>query len=353
MVVLTLISGLIAAVALVFGFMLTLRLQAAFLAKGPVTAASRTRLFQNKLLAALEQSLRQSSDGDDGDEHNHHYGSVMRSPELQAKLETVVRRVIKLYVDYWYSFLTLDDPSLRPKVEELLWRLVDAIQLRFHRMDSTEFLAQDVVALLTSHLHSCHHDPPTEFRSHPSIGSEENRLAYLRHIGECLLRLLLPDEDLQSPLMCALLRELVSVPILNYTLEMLSQPDWINQQLVWHLDAIKQQRLTRPRSYAYAANYAAFVKLIEDCENVDELEDMRYHIIAELLQTQQVQQLQSLLKQGKADKKVLSLVQDTAKASHLKSRNLARYLNQVSLACMLACLYPLHTQQHVRRAILH
>jgi hypothetical protein len=335
MVLLTVVSALIALVSLIFGFTLTLRLQATYFTKAnPATTASRTRLFHNKLLAALERSLQNP---DDDDEQSHHYGSVMRSPELQAKLETVVRRTIKLYIDYWYSYLSLGDPTLGPKVEELLWRLVDAIQLRFHHMDSTEFLAQDVVNLLTSHFHSCHRDPAIEFRSHPSIGSEENRLAYLRHLGECLIRLLLPEEDLKSPLMCTLLREVVSVPILNYTLDMLSQPDWINQQIIWHLDAIKQQRLTRPQNYAYAANYAAFVKLIEDCENVDELEDMRYHIIAELLQTQQVQQLQSLLKQGKADKKVLSLVQDTAKASHLKSRNLARYLNQVGAQRAAAC----------------
>eukprot|EP00045_Choanoeca_perplexa_P017400 m.252892 g.252892 ORF g.252892 m.252892 type:complete len:957 (+) comp17528_c0_seq1:113-2983(+) len=327
------LDWLIASVCLVVGFGISLRVQSAYFSKAiPAPANSRTQSFQNKLLTSLQQSLQQADVDDNDDEHAHHYGSVMRSPALQAKLETVVRQMIKLYVDYWYSYLSLDEPSLGPKVEELLWRLVDAVQLRFHQIDTTDFLAQDVVTLLTTHFHSCHRDPPTEFRSHPSIGREEDRLAYNRHLGECLLQLLLPSEELRSPLMRTLLREVVGVSVLNYTLEMLSSPDWINQQLVWHLDSIKQQRQTRPQSYAYAANYAAFVKLIEDCENVDELEDMRYHIIAELLQTQQVQQLQSLLKQGKADKKVLSLVQDTAKASHLKSRNLARYLNQCNYA---------------------
>ena len=54
-------------------------------------------------------------------------------------------------------------------------------------------------------------------------------------------------------------------------------------------------------------------------------------MIAEILQVQQMLDFKALEANGRADRATRSLVMDTAKATHLKSYNLSKYLNQVRL----------------------
>ena len=58
--------------------------------------------------------------------------------------------------------------------------------------------------------------------------------------------------------------------------DLLSEPDYINQVL---LNYLKQRDLSEEdlvRTYSYAATYEDFIKIINKCENLEELIEIRY-----------------------------------------------------------------------------
>ena len=59
--------------------------------------------------------------------------------------------------------------------------------------------------------------------------------------------------------------------VLQPSIDSLCDPDTINQQLVVQL----RLRQMMKRNYAYAASYEDFVSLIEDCDDLNELQQIR------------------------------------------------------------------------------
>ena len=59
--------------------------------------------------------------------------------------------------------------------------------------------------------------------------------------------------------------------VLQPGIDSLCDPDTVNQQLVLHL----HRRQMMKKDYAYAASYEDFVSLIEDCDDLEELRQIR------------------------------------------------------------------------------
>ena len=59
--------------------------------------------------------------------------------------------------------------------------------------------------------------------------------------------------------------------VLQPGIDSLCDPDTINQQLVLHLHRKQMMK----KDYAYAASYEDFVSLIEDCDDLEELRQIR------------------------------------------------------------------------------
>lgn len=60
--------------------------------------------------------------------------------------------------------------------------------------------------------------------------------------------------------------------VLQPGIDCLCDPDTINQQLVLQL----HRRQMMKKDYAYAASYEDFVSLIEDCDDLEELRQIRF-----------------------------------------------------------------------------
>ena len=84
----------------------------------------------------------------------------------------------------------------------------------------------------------------------------------------------------------------------------------------------EQQLADTKRTYQYSATYEGFMKMIQASESADDLRQMRYHIISEILQASTINNLKK--QQG------LNTEKDTApkratKGELLKARNLPVY----------------------------
>ena len=70
------------------------------------------------------------------------------------------------------------------------------------------------------------------------------------------------------------------VLVLQPSIDSFCDPDTINQQLVVQL----RLRQMMKKNYAYAASYDDFVSLIEDCDDLTELQQIRYNVMTEITQ---------------------------------------------------------------------
>lgn len=160
-------------------------------------------------------------------------------------------------------------------VKVLLLRVADAAQARLASADLQAFLLGDVVGLCTRHIRAVRLKDPTRFPSHPCLASADTELAYMRRAADALLALLAPPAEVANAGLRALLREIVAQSVLLPLVNNLSDPDWINQMLVWHLDTMEEARGLRSRAYLYADTFTAFCNMIKTSDNLETLHDMR------------------------------------------------------------------------------
>ena len=134
------------------------------------------------------------------------------------------------------------------------------------------------------------------FQLPPFLASEQSELDLLRKMADVMMVNLLPRSYIDCLPLRHFFRELLACqgksasekpavtsmtnifswflyfkvfqPGINY----LCDPDTLNQHLVMHL----QLRQMIKKNYAYAASYEEFVSLIEDCEDLNELHQIRY-----------------------------------------------------------------------------
>ncbi|KAL8624041.1 hypothetical protein ACOMHN_041631 [Nucella lapillus] len=115
-------------------------------------------------------------------------------------------------------------------------------------------------------------------------------------------------------------------------MDMLCDPDYINQKILAYIKQQEKLMADTKRTYTYAASYEDFVKMINISDSPDELKQMRYKIISEIMQATTINNLKKA--QGiNTDKE--SSPKSTTKGELLKARNLKRYINQLTVAKQL------------------
>ena len=59
---------------------------------------------------------------------------------------------------------------------------------------------------------------------------------------------------------------------------MLCDPDYINRKLIGYIDYRQRLSEDTKRTYTYAATYEDFIKLIDKCNDIEHLKQIRYMI---------------------------------------------------------------------------
>lgn len=58
---------------------------------------------------------------------------------------------------------------------------------------------------------------------------------------------------------------------------MLCDPDYINRKLIGYIDYRQRLSEDTKRTYTYAATYEDFIKLIDKCNDIEHLKQIRYN----------------------------------------------------------------------------
>jgi sorting nexin-25 len=240
---------------------------------------------------------------------------------------------IRDYVDHWYKPLTESDEEFGRKVSHIVLGGIDELQRRFEKMDILMFLLFDVVRIMSFHLQSTVRHSLSHFPSHPCLASPEAEVQYLHRITDVLIKFLLPSSETALPAVRTLLREIIAKTCLQDSMNYFCDPDYLNQYIVYRCDQIEVAEKKTDKSYRYAPTFERFMLIIRTCNNIEQLKEIRYHVIAEIVQAAHIEKCKRMVARGgPAARAALSMLADNEKSAMLSDRNLVRYTNQCALA---------------------
>ncbi|GIX94030.1 sorting nexin-25 [Caerostris extrusa] len=241
-------------------------------------------------------------------------GKVKNTPLVSRNVDDVIDELISLllrdYVSSWYLPLVKNPSLFCKQLKEPIRQMLFTFRDRCRKINNVELFTNDFVVIITEHL-------------------QHIRCAIIKYLCEFLLTTILPAEYLRNKQLRSLLREVFTVSIFYPVIDKLCDPDFINMKLISYLKQLQLQAEKHRRTYEYAATYEDFIKMIQECNDVVDLQRMRYYIATEIMQSTTMSNLKRL-KGMDANKEFVP--QKTNKGDLLQSRNLNRYLNQLHFA---------------------
>nr|XP_032832793.1 sorting nexin-25 [Petromyzon marinus]XP_032832794.1 sorting nexin-25 [Petromyzon marinus]XP_032832795.1 sorting nexin-25 [Petromyzon marinus]XP_032832796.1 sorting nexin-25 [Petromyzon marinus]XP_032832797.1 sorting nexin-25 [Petromyzon marinus]XP_032832798.1 sorting nexin-25 [Petromyzon marinus]XP_032832799.1 sorting nexin-25 [Petromyzon marinus]XP_032832801.1 sorting nexin-25 [Petromyzon marinus] len=253
------------------------------------------------------------------------------SHTMDKALKEVWEYVLRDFVLSWYAPLSLDQATLQALLTEDLWAAVREARSRLGRVDAPRLVARDLARALTAHFAALRvasdrwEAERLPFPLHPCLRSSQAELQFVRACTRALLLALLPRRDARSLGLVVVLTEVFAVRVLKPLVELLSDPDFVNRSLLAELERRGGGGGAggkHARSYAYAPSYEDFVKLIHGSSDIDFLMQLRYQIMVEIIQATTLSHFPQ----------VKNVSREAGKGELLRSRNVKRYLNQLTVA---------------------
>ncbi|XP_078326313.1 sorting nexin-25-like isoform X2 [Crassostrea virginica] len=291
-------------------------------------AQPRESKMAQELLKQLEKRYEKKSD----------IKKVVISRNVDSALQEVLDLVTRDYIMSWYSDLSKDHDAFLNSLRCDLWAMIDTLTNRLRRIDKMKLITEDVVLIIHKHFQEVREYRKREddkivkkFILQPWLENDDTETEFLRKVCETLLIALLPKEYAHCHTLRRLLREILTSAVLKPSVDMLCDPDYINQKLINYIDYRRQLSEDTRKKYTYAATYEQFVKLIDRCEDLETVKQIRYNIMTEIIHATTIQNLKE--EQNTPDKfGEKGASKGISKGDLLKARNLKRYINQLTIA---------------------
>ncbi|KAG0263011.1 Intermediate filament protein [Actinomortierella ambigua] len=196
-------------------------------------------------------------------------------PQLSEAIDTVIELILRDYVTGWMRAITVET-VIQQRIEELLRMVLLKLKQRVMHLDLTQLMVMDLVPKITSHVNDFRKAEmhlrgnrlerkltasdeldllvASQFRqgklhraisstSTSTVASEE---AYLRVIVQAVLPTLIPPNEAHSLVLSTLLREILVGAVLRPVMEILSDPDYWNQNVdLYAGKAIREQNMVK------------------------------------------------------------------------------------------------------------
>ncbi|XP_074649963.1 sorting nexin-25-like [Tubulanus polymorphus] len=261
--------------------------------------------------------------------------NVVISHNLDATIQEIMDLVLRDFVQSWYSDVGKNQFIL-DHIKKDLWIVIGNLSDRLCQIDMVQFISQDVVLKLCTHFQEIRFavDRPkggfkSKFLLHPWLVNEQREIEFLRKLTEVLLVHILPSNYAACSTSRHLLREIIAMKVLKPMVDVICDPDYINQQLYNYLNYKEKLVNDTKKRYQYAASYEDFVKMIKQCHDLEMLKQMRYNIMSEIMQATAINNIKKA-KGMNTEKEFKS--SGTKKGDLLKARNLKRYINELTVS---------------------
>ncbi|XP_069429360.1 sorting nexin-25 isoform X4 [Ovis canadensis] len=235
------------------------------------------------------------------------------------------------YILSWYGNLSRDEGRLYHLLSEDFWEVARQLRHRLSHMDVVKVVCSDVVRALLTHFcdlkaaSARHEEQPRPFVLHSCLRNSNDEVRFLQTCSRVLVLCLLPSKNVQSLSLRIMLAEILTTKVLKPVVELLSNPDYINQMLLAQLERREHMNEHHKRAYTYAPSYEEFIKLINSNSDVEFLKQLRYQIVVEIIQATTISSFPQLKRHKGKETAAM-------KADLLRARNMKRYINQLTVA---------------------
>ncbi|XP_054845769.1 sorting nexin-25 [Eublepharis macularius] len=259
---------------------------------------------------------------------------VIISHNMDKALKEVFDYTYRDYILSWYGRLSQDEGQLYHLLSEDFWEVAKQLRHRLSNIDVVKVVCNDVVKALFTHFcdlkvaNSRLEEQPRPFLLHPCLKDTNEELRFLQACSQILVYCLLPSKDAQSLSLRIVLAEILASKVLKPVVELLSNPDYINQMLLAQMEYREQVNEHHKRAYTYAPSYEEFIKLINSNSDIEFLKQLRYQIVVEIVQATTISSFPQMKRQKESKAKETAAM----KADHLRARNMKRYINQLTVA---------------------
>ncbi|XP_007946560.2 sorting nexin-25 [Orycteropus afer afer] len=256
---------------------------------------------------------------------------VVISHNMDKALKEVFDYSYRDYILSWYGNLSRDEGQLYHLLSEDFWEIAKQLRHRLSHVDVVKVVCNDVVRTLLTHFcdlkaaNTRHEEQPRPFVLHACLRNSDDEVRFLQTCSRVLVFCLLPSKDVQSLSLRIVLAEILTTKVLKPVVELLSDPDYINQMLLAQLEYREQMNEHHKRAYTYAPSYEEFIKLINSNSDVEFLKQLRYQIVVEIIQATTISTFPQLKRHKGKETAAM-------KADLLRARNMKRYINQLTVA---------------------
>lgn len=206
---------------------------------------------------------------------------VVISHNMDRALKDVFDYSYRDYILSWYGNLSRDDGQLYHLLLDDFWDIAKQIRYRLSHVDVVKVVCNDIVKALLTHFCDLkaatarHEEQPRPFVLHACLKDSHDEVRFLQTCSQVLVFCLLPSKDIQSLSLRTMLAEILTTKVLKPVVELLSNPDYINQMLLAQLEYREQMSGHHKRAYTYAPSYEEFIKLINSNSDVEFLKQLR------------------------------------------------------------------------------
>ena len=219
------------------------------------------------------------------------------SPATDKPLQDMISYIIRDFVTSWYRNISTTNSSFPDELRAILCQVVTLITERIYVVDWVPYLTTNLVDTIATHVRlfknarTRYNSPIKEGEARPAdletiffnyeaemegdvcrdavCLSKEGENLYFQELCELLLYLVLPKHEFQAGPVRCLTREILASVVIQPAFTKLSQPDFVNQSLVWlYLE--------------YEIKSEVFVHTLRHTENMSELEATRDLVTREI-----------------------------------------------------------------------
>ncbi|KAF9899239.1 Intermediate filament protein, partial [Lobosporangium transversale] len=195
-------------------------------------------------------------------------------PDFSDAVDSLIELIIRDYVASWMRSIT-PEVMLQQRIEKLLRIALIRLKTRLMGLDLTQLLVTRLVPKVTAHVNDFRKAEmalrgnslersltesdeldimvASKFRNgklhralSTSISTQATEEAYLRNVVQAILPTLLPPSEVQSEILRHLLRELLVCVVLRPVMDLLSDPDYWNQNVDLYIGkAIREQNMVK------------------------------------------------------------------------------------------------------------
>jgi len=208
---------------------------------------------------------------------------------MDKPLQDMISYILRDYVTSWYEKIS-SNPAFTDELRIILYNVVTLLTERIYVVDWVAYLTQDFVDDIATHVRlfknarNKHNSPIRDGEARPAdletiffnyeaemegdtcrddvCLNMEGESLYFQELCELLLYLVLPKHEFQSGPVRCLTREILSCAVFQPSFVKLSDPDFINQTLVWLYTE-------------YDITSDVFIHTLRHTENMAELEATR------------------------------------------------------------------------------